>query len=282
MNIFSLLANGLVIAATSSLIVSLILVRRLIASFQRESLRSKWHFLSLLILAFIISYLVYLVVFWQTYDNMHDLIVPAVFFFGACFVWLTSRLALQTTEDVSRLVKLEHENITDPLIGIYNRRYLDRRLEDETNRALRYKQPLSILMIDIDHFKRINDTHGHQIGDQALLYLGKLLTDEVRNLDVVARFGGEEFAIIAPETPTLTAVELAKRLHQHIGTHPLMITNNRGEKLEIKMTVSIGVASLSYDNNNPQKLLKSADEALYQAKQNGRNRVYLDELNMGE
>jgi len=282
MNIFSLLANGLVIAATSSLIVSLILVRRLIASFQRESLRSKWHFLSLLILAFIISYLVYLVVFWQTYDNMHDLIVPAVFFFGACFVWLTSRLALQTTEDVSRLVKLEHENITDPLIGIYNRRYLDRRLEEETNRALRYKLPLSILMIDIDHFKRINDTHGHQIGDQALLYLGKLLTDEVRNLDVVARFGGEEFAIIAPETPTLTAVELAKRLHQHIGTHPLMITNNRGEKLEIKMTVSIGVASLSYDNNNPQKLLKSADEALYQAKQNGRNRVYLDELNMGE
>jgi len=115
-----------------------------------------------------------------------------------------------------------------------------------------------------------------------LLYLGKLLTDEVRNLDVVARFGGEEFAIIAPETPTLTAVELAKRLHQHIGTHPLMITNNRGEKLEIKMTVSIGVASLSYDNNNPQKLLKSADEALYQAKQNGRNQVYLNELNMGE
>lgn len=282
MNIFSLLANGLVIAAASSLIISLILVRRLIANFQRESLRSKWHFLSMLILAFIISYLVYLVVFWQTYNNMHDLIVPAVFFFGACFVWLTSRLALQTTEDVSRLVKLEHENITDPLTGIYNRRNLDRRLEEETNRALRYKLPLSILMIDIDHFKRINDTHGHQIGDQALLYLGKLLTDEVRNLDVVARFGGEEFAIIAPETPTLTAVELAKRLHQHIGTHPLMISNNRGEKLEIKMTVSIGVASLSYDNNNPQKLLKSADEALYQAKQNGRNQVYLNELNIGE
>jgi diguanylate cyclase (GGDEF)-like protein len=282
MNIFSLLANGMLIAATISLVVSLMLVRRLIANFQHESLRSKWNLLSLLILAFIISYLVYLLLFWQTYHNMHDLIVPAVFFFGACFVWLTSRLALQTTEDVSRIVLLEQENITDPLIGIYNRRYLDRRLEDETNRALRYKLPLSILMIDIDHFKRINDTHGHQIGDQALIFLGKILMDEVRNLDVVARFGGEEFAIIAPETPTLTATELAKRLHQHIGTHPLIITRHSGEKLEIKMTVSIGIASLGYDNDNMQKLLKSADQALYQAKQNGRNQVVLSELNIGE
>lgn len=273
MNFFSIFAQGLLVAATATLLVSLIQVRQLIASCQRESLRSKWSQLSMLILVFITSYIIYAAFFWLTFLGSHDLIVPAVFFIGACFVWLTTRLAYQTTQDVSRLIKLELENITDPLIGIYNRRHLDRRLEEELNRALRYKMPLSFLMVDIDHFKRVNDTHGHQIGDLALIHLGKILMDNVRSLDVVARFGGEELAIIAPDTPTMTAADLAKRLNQQVEINPLKFTDKNGNLQDIKLTISIGVASLNNRTDSPKKLLQNADEALYQAKQNGRNQV---------
>jgi diguanylate cyclase (GGDEF)-like protein len=282
MSIFSILAHALVLSAVVGLVVSLALVRRLISQLPTGSMRSRWHLLSLLVMAFIASYLSYTIATWQAHHNWHDLIVPAVFFFGACFVWLTAGLALRTTEDLRQLVKLEHENITDPLLGIYNRRYLNRKLEEETSRALRYKMPLSLLMVDVDHFKNINDTHGHQIGDQALIHLSRLLMDSVRNLDVVARYGGEEVLIIVPDTPPQTATELARRLNQYVAGQPLTVTDTNGIKQEIRMTVSIGVASLNYQSDNMQKLLERADAALYQAKQNGRNQVVVSEANFGE
>lgn len=281
-NIFPFLAQGLVLAATATLAVSLILVRRLVAQLPAGAIRSRWNLLSVLILAFISSYLVHILVFWNAYHSWHDLIVPAVFFFGSAFVWMTVTLALQTTRDLRQLVKLEHENITDPLTGIFNRRYLERRLEEETSRALRYKMPLSILMLDVDHFKRINDTHGHPAGDRVLLHLGKILTDTVRNLDVVARYGGEEFLIVAPDTPSQTAAGLAKRLHQQVSSTPLRLTDANGKQLEIPITVSIGGASLNYQIDSQQKLIQSADAALYQAKQNGRNQIVFSDANFGE
>jgi len=124
-----------------------------------------------------------------------DLIVPSVFFFGAGFVWLTATLSLHTAIDIRRVTVLEHENITDPLIGIYNRRYLDRRLQEEFIRARRYSLPLSVLLLDIDHFKRVNDAYGHQVGDLVLSYLGKLLLSAIRATDIIARYGGEEILI---------------------------------------------------------------------------------------
>ncbi len=282
MNTFSILAHALLLSAVVLLATSLVLVRRLITQLPTGSMRSRWHLLSLLVMAFIASYLSYTVVTWQAHHNWHDLIVPAVFFFGACFVWLTAGLALRTTKDLRQLVKLEHENITDPLLGIYNRRYLNRKLEEETTRALRYKMPLSILMVDVDHFKRINDTYGHQVGDQALIHLSKVLLDSVRNLDVVARYGGEEVLVIVPDTAPQTAAELAKRLNQYVESRALTITNSNGLPQEIRMTISIGVASLDYRTDNMQKLLERADAALYQAKQNGRNQVVVSGAHLGE
>lgn len=282
MNTISLLAQALVLAASASLAVSLLLVRRLVAQLPTGAMRSRWHLLSLLILLFLASYLVYALLYWNAHHSWHDLMVPAVFFFGAGFVWLTVKLALQTTRDLRKLVKLEQENITDPLTGIFNRRYLERRLEEETSRALRYKMPLSILMLDVDHFKRINDTHGHPVGDRALQHLGKIMTDTVRNLDVVARYGGEEFLIVAPDTPSLTAADLAKRLHQQVADTPLRLTGANGEQLEIAITVSIGGASLNYQVDSQHKLIQSADAALYQAKQNGRNQIVISDANIGE
>ena len=173
------LANSLVIAGAGILVGSLISVRQLIAQLPPGRSPS-WHILRVLTIFFIAGYAGFLGAYWGRTITWPDLIVPGVFFFGACFVWMTSTLALQTAIDIRRVTLLEKENITDPLTGLYNRRYLDRRLEEELNRAKRYALPLSILLVDIDHFKTVNDTYGHQAGDLVLSYLGKLVLNAVR------------------------------------------------------------------------------------------------------
>ena len=128
-------------------------------------------------------------VLWGQQTIWPELLIPGIFLFGAIFVWLTIRLSLQTAIDLRRIDLLEAENITDPLTMGYNRRYLDRRLDEEAARAKRYSLDLSVLMIDIDHFKRVNDRYGHQAGDVALYKLSSLLKAALRDLDVVSRYG---------------------------------------------------------------------------------------------
>lgn len=168
---------------------------------------------------------------------------------------------------------LEHENITDPLIDVYNRRYFDRRVEEEFERAHRYGLPLSILMLDIDLFKRVNDTHGHQAGDTVLKNLGVLLVNTVRNTDIVARYGGEEICIIATNTVESAAVELAERLRSLVGAAEMVTADKVKGQPRIQITVSIGVSALNKGINSAGELLKGADLALYCAKNQGRNRV---------
>ena len=117
---------------------------------------------------------------------------------------------------MQRLSFLEQENITDPLTELYNRRYLEGQLQQEIDLALRYELPLSILLIDADHFKSINDNFGHQVGDLALCHLSKLIRTTVEHSNIAARYGGEEFLIIAPRTTSLSASVLAEKLRHNI------------------------------------------------------------------
>ncbi len=268
---FTYLANALVIAGAGILVCTLFPLCRLTAQLPPGALRRKWCVLAALILVFIVGYAGYGAVFWSRHLDWPDLIVPAMFFLGACFACLVSTLSLQTTVDVRRLALLERESITDSLIGIYNRRHLERRLEEEFARAQRYALALSVLLVDIDHFKRINDTYGHQAGDQVLSGLGRLVLGTVRAADVAARYGGEELLIIAPETPLPAAVALAQRLRQGVAAHGFGLAGERRE--EIRITVSIGVAERGPGIDSAQKLVRNADEALYRAKREGRNRV---------
>lgn len=178
--------------------------------------------------------------------------------------------------------------ITDPLTGLYNRRYFFSQAKMEFERARRYQGPLSIIMLDIDDFKRINDTYGHLIGDQVLQSLAKLCRENVREIDVVGRYGGEEFVILLPETPLVIsqpvnstptsvseetminsgAVSAAERLRQIVAQTPIQT-----EKATIQITISLGVAEYQPDISSPEMLLDHADKALYQAKQAGKNRV---------
>ncbi len=165
--------------------------------------------------------------------------------------------------------------LTDPLTELHNRRYLDRRLSEELSRASRYHQPLSCLFIDADHFKRINDNHGHQAGDCVLRELGSRIRSQLRASDVATRYGGEEFALLLPQTNLNEAMLLAERIRQEVAQQPIRLDD--GQMLEL--TVSIGVSETlpmlgkSRHQEVGEHLLASADQALYQAKANGRNRI---------
>lgn len=158
--------------------------------------------------------------------------------------------------------------ITDGLTRLYNRRYFQDVYGREFERATRYKIPLSVVMIDIDHFKKLNDTYGHQLGDYILVQLSSIIKQNYRKSDCVARYGGEEIIAILPETPIDKAKIPTKRLKETIEK-----TIFKWEDKEIKVTVSIGIACLNENTKKEHELIKMADEALYNAKKNGRNRV---------
>jgi diguanylate cyclase (GGDEF)-like protein len=164
--------------------------------------------------------------------------------------------------------ELERLATTDVLTGVYNRRVLLERLELELRRCRRYGSRLCVLLLDVDHFKRVNDTFGHLAGDSVLVALGHLLRTRVRGTDVAGRYGGEEFCVLLPETDLDPGRELAERLRQHLAAE----TFTAGETT-FRVTCSVGVAHFHDPKQKVTDLLQAADEALYRAKQLGRNRV---------
>ncbi len=169
--------------------------------------------------------------------------------------------------------KIRILSITDPLTGCYNRGYMTERLPQEIKRAKRYRHSLSLVLCDIDHFKKINDTYGHQVGDRILKEFVQWINESIRDgVDWLARYGGEEFLIVVPETDTKGACCVAERLRRMLSQKAIGI---QGEKIHI--TASFGVTGLDPDTPDekisPEALITQADECLYQAKQEGRNRV---------
>jgi diguanylate cyclase (GGDEF)-like protein len=166
---------------------------------------------------------------------------------------------------------LETIVLTDPLSGCFNRRGFDQLATREVSRALRGSQPLSVLALDVDHFKRINDEYGHLTGDEVLREMGLLLRETARLGDVVARYGGEEFEILAPDTNHEGAQILADRIQHAFRTRPFAAVG-----VERAVTISIGIASdIARNDRIAQVLIARADEALYVAKRNGRDRTEL-------
>jgi two-component system cell cycle response regulator len=160
--------------------------------------------------------------------------------------------------------------ITDGLTGLHNRRYLERHLATLVLQAVARGKPLSLLVLDIDFFKTINDTYGHAAGDEVLREFSRRLRKAVRGIDLACRLGGEEFVIAMPDTDAALALLVGERLRQKIAGEPFQVAENPAG---LAVTVSIGVSSLDGTEDTPTALLKRADEALYRAKRDGRNRV---------
>jgi two-component system cell cycle response regulator len=163
--------------------------------------------------------------------------------------------------------------ITDALTGLFNRRYMENHLATLIEQANIRRKPLALLMLDIDYFKAINDTHGHDAGDEVLRNFALRIRRSIRGIDLACRSGGEEFVIVMPETDTAVAAMVAERLRRRIASEPFPIQQGQHS---IPVTLSIGIAALRGPDDNAAGLMKRADQALYRAKRDGRNRVVPD------
>jgi len=190
---------------------------------------------------------------------------------GAAVAVMQRTQVIETTRaDNARLEQLATR---DPLTHLLNRRALTERLTSEMERALRYDHSVALLLIDLDHFKRVNDTHGHLVGDAVLRDVSELLLGVARGVDVVGRYGGEEFLVVLPETDDEGAAAFAERVRERVEAHAFRPWD---EPRELRMTASIGVASFPAARiESVEDLFARADAALYRAKADGRNRVRL-------
>lgn len=176
------------------------------------------------------------------------------------------RYALKLGETLEALRQLATR---DQLTGLLNRREFDRIMAEEAERCRRFGQPLALVMVDIDHFKAVNDTHGHQAGDAVLREIAKTLTGQLRTVDRVARIGGEEFALVLMQTGRSAATEVAQRVVEAVAASPVVIESGAS----LRLTISAGVAVLPDDVSWLELLIGAADRSLFAAKRGGRNRV---------
>lgn len=181
----------------------------------------------------------------------------------------------QTQIDALRcnLAVAEEVSLKDPLTGVGNRRALDFNLQQSITEATTLKRPLCLLMCDLDHFKKLNDTYGHPVGDEILKVFSSILSENVRQGDTVARYGGEEFAIVLTRCDTSTAARIADRMRLDISARKLAL--NRNGQIISNVTASFGVAQF-ISGDTPDTLMKRADAKLYEAKNSGRNRIVID------
>lgn len=184
---------------------------------------------------------------------------------------LEEQVKERTKELIDKNQELLKLSITDKLTEIYNRAKLDKTLQEEFNRSKRYKTEFSVILIDIDFFKKVNDTFGHQIGDDVLKESAQVLKNSIRLTDVLGRWGGEEFLIISPQTNLEGAVKIAEHINNAIKLYKFKTYPN-------KVTMSIGVASYFEDMSKIEEILLNADKSLYKAKENGRDRVVYHEI----
>jgi len=187
------------------------------------------------------------------------------------FIALTAEILSASLKNLRQLELLRHLAITDGLTSLLNHRIFHDRLSSEFDRSKRFKQPLSLLMVDIDFFKKVNDTYGHPVGDQILKAIAGKLKAHLRTVDVVARYGGEEFAMLLPQTDAALARVVAERIRTDIESESF-----ETDKGKLKITVSLGICDTSSnDFQSGAELLARADEALYQAKNEGRNQTVI-------
>ncbi len=215
--------------------------------------------------------------FSYTPDNMKRVIVlmfstPTITYMAG-MLKLRSVRALQDREKIvidlkELLTKVDALSITDPLTSLFNRRRFEEVLDSEFKKSTRYNLPLSCMMMDIDHFKNVNDTYGHPVGDTVIKDIALIIKQCVRDVDTLSRWGGEEFVVLAPMTLKKDATIPARRILTTVAEH---VFAGMGDK---KVTISIGIADLSSsDIGAAGKLVQAADKALYEAKEKGRNRI---------
>ena len=249
-------------------VISLFPLVEILRVLQAGSLRRCWLTLAGCIGFFIAGYAY---IFWAELDRLHttlDFVVAVVALLGACFVAGVTFLSRRTMMELIATGALAREAFVDSLTGLHNRRYLSTSLADEIGKAKKSQLSLSLLMIDLDHFKRVNDLYGHQTGDDVLRRVGQMLVATARPPDIVVRYGGEEILLVAPHTDMTEAASFAESLRSSVQAAVFQTASDAA----LSVSCSIGVTSL-LSTDTAKSLIERADKALYRAKLEGRNRV---------
>ncbi len=195
----------------------------------------------------------------------------------AHLLWIVSLLAETQIAHSQALQHLLRFAFNDYLTGLKTRRYFEQALEQEVKRALRNRSSCALLLLDLDDFKQINDSYGHHIGDETLRQLARILTRDMREIDTVARFGGDEFAVILPDTDHEGARFVATRLREAVRQTPIQAAGTPGLEQPLHLDLSLGIALAPRNATSPVALLRAADTALYQAKRNGKHRYFFSQ-----
>ncbi|MFO7768149.1 MAG: GGDEF domain-containing protein [bacterium] len=242
-----------------------------------------WPSLRNLIGFFAVGYAVYLLFMLTGRPFDRDLLTAEVFFLAAVFILMAVRFSYRTIHQVMRLDELEAMAHTDDLTGLFNRRAILKILEEEFYKARRFGFPLSVAMLDLDSFKPVNDTWGHISGDTVLREVAGMLRTSLRRIDVVGRYGGEEFLCVLPSTPVGGAYITGERMRNRSAQLRFAVDEKdelrllSGEEAAdgevVTITVSVGVATLDATTRTPEELVGAADRALYFAKESGRDRT---------
>lgn len=250
------------------LAASLTPISAILAAVSSGVLHRSWSGLRILIIFFMVGYITFGALIAHQPIAIANVIVSAILLAGGGFVLAVAKLSAVTTSAIMRIASLERDVVRDPLTGLFNRRHMEVKLKDAAAQAQRSKESLSVLLIDLDHFKHVNDTYGHSIGDQVLTHVANMLADYSRTADTVVRYGGEEFLVIAPHSDLVEARLQGERLLQQIAGGHIALPDGS----HLKITASIGAACITIDEAI-DSLLARADQALYAAKRAGRNRI---------
>jgi len=275
----------LILLGMVALVASIVRTQHLIGILRDKrpwpSLRNLMAFLA-------IGYGVYLYAIVANIPMNKDLIAGEIFFLAALFMLLVVQYAYQTIHDILHLDELKQLANSDELTGLFSRRAILKRLEDEFQKAGRFGFSMSVAMIDIDHFKAVNDTYTHVAGDEVLREVAKVLQKRLRKFDVLGRVGGDEFLCVLPGTGDVGAMTTAERIRERVtelrfeivAADNLRVLKNGEEtdKETFTTTVSIGVATMHSGIENTTELVRASDVALYAAKDAGRNKVMLADV----
>ncbi len=266
----NLLLQVVVIAGIVLLVSALIPIRKIRGMLPDGWPRRTWAALAVLIVLGVAGHVAFLWANSTEGANHHeDWLIGWTFLTGSVFVFGVCVLSQYTARALSRIGELELAAKVDGLTQLHTRAHILTLLAKECSRARLLTTPVSVLLLDIDGFKAINDNHGHIVGDCVLAQLGRMMAEAAEGFDLIGRYGGEEFLIVLPDTTPFHAMKIAERVRAAVENKTMPVN----EALRVAATVSIGTATSMTFRENGAELILAADQALYQAKKEGRNRV---------
>jgi len=267
-------ANILLLSGICLYAVALFTVQQLVKKIPLGEVRNNWKILSVFIIGSIISYIAYMFMISTGRVLLDSITYPAICLAASAFVLLLCFLTFQTTRDIGEAIAMEQASIIDPVLDIYNRRYFDRRIDEETQRSRRYNQPLSLILFEIDDFEAIAKKQGRLVGDVVLRKISDFLVGSVRASDIVARYDEQRIIIATTQTKPDMAIKLADRIRADIEKLEVLPGGEQNGAEALHVTVTAGVSCVEDRIKSGFDLTDVAEKAMQRAESEGRNRVY--------